>query len=87
MSMFRDRRVNRKWRRIFRTVYAIIGISMIISFLPLNEEVEIFFAAAGVTTGSVGLVFLWFLYNNPERLKMQEEEIDILKTINAKYLI
>jgi hypothetical protein len=79
MSMFRDRRVNRKWRRIFRTVYAIIGISLIISLLPLSEEVEIFFASAGVTAGLVGLVFLWFLYNNPERLKMQEEEIDIFE--------
>jgi membrane associated rhomboid family serine protease len=77
MSMFRDRRVNRKWRRIFRTVYAVIGISLIIGFLPFNEEVEIFFASAGATAGLIGMVFLWFLYNMPEKLKMQEEEIDI----------
>jgi hypothetical protein len=32
------------------------------------------------------MVFLWFLYNMPEKLKMQEEEIDILITIDEEYL-
>jgi uncharacterized membrane protein len=73
MTMFNDKRVNRKWRRVFRTVFSIIGISMVITFFPLNEEFETFFGLLGLVTGLTGLVFLWFLYNNPERLKMQEE--------------
>ena len=46
---------------------------MIITFFPLKEEVEIVVATAGFLAGLAGIVFLWFLYNNPEKLKMQEE--------------
>ena len=73
MTMFNDKRVNRKWRRVFRTLFSVIGISMVITFFPLSAEFETFFAFVGFLAGLTGLVFLWFLYNNPERLKMQEE--------------
>jgi Na+/melibiose symporter-like transporter len=77
MRIFREKNVTKKWRRIFRTVYGILSVSLIITFLPFSEEVEIFFASAGVIAAFIGMVFLWFLYNMPEKLKMQEEEIDI----------
>ena len=73
MAMFNDKRVNRKWRRVFRTLFALIGISMVITFFTLNEETEMIVASTGFLAGLAGLVFLWFLYNNPEKLKMQEE--------------
>jgi membrane associated rhomboid family serine protease len=76
MTMFSDRRVNRKWRRIFRALFAVIGISMIITFFPLNEEVETVVAFAGFLAGLAGLVFLWFLYYSPEKLKMQDNVDD-----------
>ena len=71
--MFRERRVNRKWRRVFRTLYAILAFSFLITFFPVGEDAEIFFLFAGAIAGLAGLVFLWFLYNSPEKLKMQEE--------------
>ena len=73
MATFNDRRVNKKWRRIFRTLFAVIAVSMIITFFPLNDLAETIVASAGFLAGLMGLVFLWFLYNNPEKLKMQEE--------------
>ena len=46
---------------------------MIISFLPLNDDVETFFLTTGVVAAMGGLIFLCFLYVMPEKLKMQEE--------------
>lgn len=71
--MFRDRRVNRKWRRVFRTLYAILAFSLLITFFPLGEEIETIFASAGLVAALTGMVFLWFVYNMPEKLKMREE--------------
>lgn len=73
MAMFSEKRVNRKWRRVFRTLYAILGFSFLITFFPVGEEAEIFFLFSGAIAGLAGLVFLAFLYNNPEKLKMQDE--------------
>jgi multisubunit Na+/H+ antiporter MnhB subunit len=73
MAMFRDRRVNRRWRRVFRTLYTILALSFLTDFLPLNEEVGTFFLIAGAIAGLAGLIFLWFLYNSPDKLKMQED--------------
>ena len=46
---------------------------MVITFFPLSEEFETFFGVVGLVAGLTGLIFLWFLYNVPEKLNMQEE--------------
>ncbi len=71
--MFRDKKVNRKWRRMFRALYGILAVNLLITFLPLNENVETFLFAVGMLAALVGLVFLWFLYNMPEKLKMLDQ--------------
>ena len=73
MALFGDKRVNRRWRRIFRTLYGTLAFSFLITFFPVGEETELFFLFAGAIAGLAGLVFLWFLYNIPEKLKMQED--------------
>ena len=73
MATINDKRITRKWRRIFRVLFSIIAISLVVTFFPLNDEVEIVLASIGFLAGLTGMVFLWFLYNNPEKFNMQEE--------------
>lgn len=74
MAMYSDRKINRKWRRIFRILYAIAAVGFFIPFLSLNDVLEIFLTSTFIVTVITGLVLLWFMYNMPEKLNMLDEK-------------